>query len=171
MSSSSLFLSGLADAADHPQHRSARFRAGVGRSGRDRLDSSVAEYERGDQATGVRSGDANCRALLARSGDDRGRRAGDVDSTPLVERIGGGLDLIEQLAGVTVERPGADSELQRSVLDGGCRGVLTGYRAVALAETRSEAPAGFRNECHVALELHDVAGSDDVVVRDRGIDH
>ena len=65
-----------------------------------------------------RSGDANRRAFLARSGDDRGGRAGDMDSAALVERIGGGLDLIEQLVGVAVERPGADGELQRSVLDG-----------------------------------------------------
>jgi len=122
MSSSSFFLSGLADAADHPQHRGAGLGAGVGRSGRDCFDSSVAEYERGDQAGGVRSGDSNCRALLARSGDDRGGRAGDMDSAPLVERIGGGLDLIEQLVGIAVKRPGADGELQRSVLDGRCRG-------------------------------------------------
>jgi hypothetical protein len=41
-----------------------------------------------------------------------------MDSAALVERIGGGLDLIQQLVGVAVERPSADGELQRSVLDG-----------------------------------------------------
>jgi hypothetical protein len=113
-----LFLSALADAADHPQHRGAGLGAGVGRSRRDCFDSSVAEYERGDQAAGVRSGDAGCRAFFARSGDDCGGRAGDMDSAALVERIGGGLDLIQQLVGVAVERPSTDGELQRSVLDG-----------------------------------------------------
>ena len=40
---------------------------------------------------------------------------------------------------------------------------------MALAEAIGDAPAGFRNELHVALELQDVAGSDDVVVRHRSL--
>ena len=97
----------LSDAADHPQHRGALLGAGVGRSGRDRFDSAAVEHERGDQASGVRSGDSHGRALLALRGDDGGGRAGDVDSATLVERLGGCLDLIEQLVGVAAERPGA----------------------------------------------------------------
>ena len=43
----------------------AGLRAGVGRSGRHGFDSASAEYEGGDDAGGVRSGDPYRRALLA----------------------------------------------------------------------------------------------------------
>ena len=149
---------------DHPQNRGRGLRADIRRSGRHRFDASTPEYERGDDAGGVRSGDPYPRTLLALIGDDGGRRTGHVDAAAAVEGFGGRLDLVEQFVGVSVELSGADREFHGPVLDGRGRRVLTGQRGLTGAETGSDAPAGLRNERHVAFELQNVARFDNVVV-------
>ena len=160
----------MADAAHHPEDRAREVRAGIGRSGCHGLDSAPIEYEGGDHAAGVRSGDPRCRALFALIGDDGGARAGHVDAATAAEGFGGRLDLVEQFVGVSVEWCCADGEFDGAVLDGRRRGILAGQWGVAGADAGRDAPAGLRDERHIALELENVAGFDNVVVGDLGVD-